>query len=110
MHHSGKSSIDGGYKTPEVKIVNLAMLTFAESPGDHQLFVLDVSTRSLLGVYIYKVCRLVCRRLVTSQETPVKRYNAIIREQFEIHRVKDQLNVVNNMTRYCGYLLPQWLR
>jgi hypothetical protein len=34
-HHSGKSTIDGGYKTPEVKIVNLAMLTFAESPGDH---------------------------------------------------------------------------
>jgi hypothetical protein len=34
-HHSGKSPIDGGYKTPEVKIVNLAMLTFAERPGDH---------------------------------------------------------------------------
>jgi hypothetical protein len=34
-HHSGKSPIDGDYKTPEVKIVNLGMLTFAESPGDH---------------------------------------------------------------------------
>jgi hypothetical protein len=32
-HHSGKSPIHGGNKTPEVKIVNLAMLTFAESPG-----------------------------------------------------------------------------
>ena len=49
-HHSGKSPIDGGYKSLEVKIVNLAMLTFAESPGDHQSFVLDVSTRSLQGV------------------------------------------------------------
>ncbi len=36
MYHSGKSPIDGGYKSPEVKIVNLAMLTFGESPGDHQ--------------------------------------------------------------------------
>jgi hypothetical protein len=34
-HHSGKSPIGGGYKTTEVKIVNLAMFTFAESPGDH---------------------------------------------------------------------------
>jgi hypothetical protein len=50
-HHSGKSQIDGGYKTPEVEIVNLAMFNFAESPGDHQSFVLDVSTRSLLGIY-----------------------------------------------------------
>jgi hypothetical protein len=72
-HHSSKSPIDGGYKTPEVKIVNLAKLTFAESPGDHQLFVLDVSTRSPLGIYRYKVCRLVSCRLITSQETSVKR-------------------------------------
>jgi hypothetical protein len=43
-HHSGKSSIDRSYKTPEVKIVNLAMLSFAESPGDHPSFVLDIST------------------------------------------------------------------
>jgi hypothetical protein len=43
-HHSGKTPIDSRYKTLEVKIVNLAMLTFAKSPGDHQSFVLDVST------------------------------------------------------------------
>ncbi len=56
-HHSGKSPIDGGYKTPEVEIVNLAMLNFAESPGDHQSFILDISTQSLLSVYWYKICR-----------------------------------------------------
>ncbi len=55
-HHAGKLPIDEGYKTPEVEIVNLALLNFAESPGDHQTFVLDISTRSLLGVYQYKVC------------------------------------------------------
>jgi hypothetical protein len=43
-HHLGKTPIDGGYKNLEVEIVNLAMLTFAESPDDHQSFVLDVST------------------------------------------------------------------
>ncbi len=49
-HHSRKSPIDGGYKTLEVEIVNLAMLNFAD-PGEHQSFVLDISTRSLLSVY-----------------------------------------------------------
>jgi hypothetical protein len=77
-HHLGKTPIDGRYKTPEVEIVNLALLTFAESPGDHQSFVLDVSTQSLLGVYRYKVCWPVSRRLVTSQESSVKRYNEIL--------------------------------
>jgi hypothetical protein len=35
-HHLGKTPIDGGFKTPEVEILNFAMLTFVESPGDHQ--------------------------------------------------------------------------
>jgi hypothetical protein len=65
-HHSGKSPIDGGYKTPELEIVNLAMLNFAESPGDHRSLIFDVSTRSILGKFRYKVCRPVSRRLVTS--------------------------------------------
>jgi hypothetical protein len=108
-HHSGKSPIDGGYKTPEVKIVNFAILTFAESPGDHQLFVLDVSTRSLLGISRYKVCQPVSHRLMTSQETSGKKYNEIIREQFKIHCIEERLNMVDNMTRYCRYPLPQWL-
>jgi hypothetical protein len=106
-HQSGKSPIDRGYKTLEVEINNLTIPTFAESSGDHRLFVLDVSTRPLLGVYRYKVCWPVSRRLITSQETSVKRYNAILREQFKIHHIEEWLNVVNNMMRYCRYPLPQ---
>ncbi len=62
MHHAGKLPIDRGYKTREVEIVNLALLNFAESPGDHQSFVLDISTRSLLRVYGYNVCRPTSRQ------------------------------------------------
>ncbi len=34
-HISGSSPIDGGYKSPEIEIVQLGMLLFTESPGDH---------------------------------------------------------------------------
>jgi hypothetical protein len=88
-HHSKKSLIDGGYKTLEVEIVNLSMITFAESPGDHRSFILDVSTRSFLGVYRYKVCWPVSRQLVTLQESSVKRYNEIMRDQFVIHCIEE---------------------
>jgi hypothetical protein len=40
----------------------------------------------------------------------VRRYNKIIREQFFIHRIKQRMNAVDNMTRYCGYPSPPWLR
>jgi hypothetical protein len=109
-HISGSSPIDGGYKSPEIEIVNLGMLSFAESPGDHRSFIINISTRSLLGEFRYKVCRPVSRRLVTSQQQSVDRYNKIVREQFEIHCIVKRLNAVDKMTRYCGYPSPNWLR
>ncbi len=80
-HHAGRSPIDGAYKSPEVEIVNLCMLTFAESPGDHRSLCFDISTRSLLGEFRFKICRPVSRRLVTSQQASVTRYNQIVLEQ-----------------------------
>ncbi len=76
---------------------------------DQQSFVLDVSIGSLLGVYRYKVCRPVSRRVVTSQESSVRKYKEIVWEQFEIHHIKERLNAVDNMTKYCGYPSPRWL-
>jgi hypothetical protein len=86
------------------------MLTFAESPGDHRSLCFDITTRSLLGEFRFKVCRPVSRCLVTSQEDSVKRYNQIVREQFEIHRILVRLDAVDKMTRYCGYPSPGWLQ
>jgi hypothetical protein len=108
-HPAGKSPIDGAYKSSEVEIVNLCMLTFAESLGDHRSLCFDISTCSLLGKFRYKICRPVSRRLVTYQPSSVKGYNKIIREQFEIHRIVERLDAVDKMTRYCGYPSPGWL-
>ncbi len=109
-HPAGKSPIDGAYKSPEVEIVHLCMLTFVESPGDHRSLCFNISTCSLLGEFRYKVCRLVSRQLVTSQPDSVRRYNDIVRKQFKIHRISERLDAVDKMTRYCGYPSPDWLR
>jgi hypothetical protein len=109
-HPAGKLPIDGACKSPEVEIVNLCMLTFAESPGDHRSLCFDISTRSLLGEFEYKVCRPVSWRLVTSQPSAVGQYNEIVREQFEIHCIVECLDAVDKMARYCGNPSPGWLR
>jgi hypothetical protein len=109
-HPAGKSPIDGAYKSPEVEIVHLSMLTFADSPGDHRSLCFNISTRSLLGDFKHKICHLASRRLVISQQSSIKRYNKIVREQFDIHRIVERMEAVDKMTRYCGYPSPGGLR
>jgi hypothetical protein len=77
-HISGSSPINERYKSPEIKIVNLRMLSFTESPGDHRLFIIDILTKLLLGEFRYKVCRPISRCLVTSQQQSVDRYKKIV--------------------------------
>ncbi len=86
------------------------MLNFAESPGDHRSLLFDVSMHSLLGEFRYKICHPVSRQLVTSQADAVRRYNKIVREQFEIHRIVERMDAVDKMMRYCRYPAPRWLR
>ena len=86
------------------------MLTFAKSPGDHRSLCFDISTRSLLGEFRFKICLPVSRQLVTSQQASVTQYNQIVMEQFKTHQILERLDAVNKMTRCCGYPSPSWLR
>jgi hypothetical protein len=97
-HPAGKSPIDGAYKSPEVEIVNLCMLKFEESPGDHRSLCFDISIHSLLSEFRYKICRPASRHLVTSQQSSVRRYNAIVCKQFEIHRIVERMTTMDKMT------------
>ncbi len=110
-HPSGKSPIARAYKSLEVEIVNLSMLTFADSPGDHRSLCFDISTCSLLGDFKHKTCHPVSRRLLTSQQSSVKRYNKIVHEQFEVHCIVEKMESVDKMTRYgCRYPSTGWFR
>ena len=39
----------------------------------------------------------------------VSRYIDIVKEQFDIHSIKERLNTVDNLTRICGQSGPKWL-
>ncbi len=105
-HINGSIPIDGGYKSPEIEVLNVYMLPFLDSPGDHRAFIIDISTRSLLGEFRYKVYRPISRRLITSQQRSVDEYNRIVKEQFDRHRIVIRLDAVDKMTRY---ILPSSL-
>ncbi len=50
-HINGMQPIDGGYITSKIEFINLAMLNFTDSPGNHRSLILDVLTRSPLGKF-----------------------------------------------------------
>jgi hypothetical protein len=56
MHINGSTRIDGEYKLSEIEVLNVCMLSFLNSLGNHQAFIIDISTRLLLGEFRYKVC------------------------------------------------------
>ena len=107
--HEGKQTDRWRLHIPEVEILNLSMLKFVDSPGNHRSLLLDVSTRSLLGEHLNKICRPVSRRLVTSQKKSTTRYNKIFKEQCSIHRIQERMDAIVKMTKYCGYPSPKWL-
>jgi hypothetical protein len=72
-HINESIPIDGGYKSPEIEVLNERMLPFLDSPGDHRAFIIDISTRLLLGEFWYKVCRPISRRLITSLQGSVNK-------------------------------------
>jgi hypothetical protein len=110
LHASlGQISIQCGYKLLEVEIVNLSLLNFVESPGNHRSLLFDISTGSLLGKFRCKICHCVSHPLVTTQADSVKGYNEIVQEQFEVHSIVERMDAVDKMTRYCGYPSPRWL-
>ncbi len=102
--------IDGGYKLSEIEVLNMCMLPFLDSSSDHRAFIIDISTRSLLGEFRYKVCRPVSSHLITSQQGLVDEYNRIVHEQFTQQRIVEHLDAVDKMTCYCGFPSPKFLQ
>jgi hypothetical protein len=109
-HINGSIPIKGGYKLSEIEVLNICMLPFLDSPGNHRAFIIDISTRLLLGEFRYKVCRPVSCRLITSQQSSIDEYNRIVQEQFTQHRIVEHLDAVDKMTRYCGFPSPNFLQ
>ena len=106
----GKIPIDAGYKTPDVEITAFYMLSFLDSMGDHRGWLVEVTTRSMLGRELLKIVRPPGRRLVSTQPRSVESYNEIVEKQFQLHRVPERMEAVDKLSRICGSPTPPWLR
>ena len=106
----GRIPIDAGYKTPDLEITAFCMVSFLDSTGDHRSWLVDVTTRSMLGRDVLKIVRPPGRRLVSTQPSSVRRYKEIVEQQFLLHRVPERMDAVDKLSRTCGTPTPPWLR
>ena len=107
---NGFAPIDGFWCTKEAEIFYLGILSFYESPGDHRSIVAGLSTRSMLSVHRYTVVKPVARRLVTMNSCCLQKYLMITDNQFDIHRIQERMDALENLVKLCGHPCSEWLQ
>ena len=100
-HVYGKGRITGGWNTRNLEVTQLLMLPFIESVGGHRSWIIEFTTRSLLGPNLMKVQRSVARRLVMANKKSVERYNEIVQRLFEEHNVMPRMRWLLEKSDSC---------
>ena len=72
---------------PDLEVYRFCMLPFINSLGDHRSWIVEKTTRSMVGKSLYKIERPVLRRLVYCLQV-MKKYNEIVSKQFGIHKIQ----------------------
>ena len=80
IYINGTIPIDAGYRSTDIEVTNFCMLPFINSPGDHRTWIIEVSTRLMIGEHLHNIEQPYGRRLVMSNHKAVKRYNEIVKE------------------------------
>ena len=87
----GSQPIDGIYISQELEVTSIMILPFDESIGDHRTMLIDISTRSTVGVYQYKIIRPEARRLTTRNKKALDKYLTYVKQQFKRHNLSNKL-------------------
>ena len=91
-HFRGSRPIDAIWTTPDVEIINICAMPIGYGVGDHRSFILDVSTRSLVGIHPQPVKRPTARRLNTKIPHCSDNYVNSLESLFIQHKITQKLN------------------
>jgi uncharacterized protein (UPF0332 family) len=90
-HFQGQLPIDGIWAMTDITISNACIMTTGYGIGDHQLFIIDIHTSSLIGMGALRVQRAASRRLNTHLPHVVTKYNKSLEENILRHRLISKL-------------------
>ena len=87
----GNKPIDGVWASEELEVVGACVMPVGYGVGDHRLFVIDFSTRSVVGKYLRNAVRPASRRLNTRIEGCRKQYNTRLEDNIQRHRLREKI-------------------
>lgn len=79
------------YYSPGLEITGLVQLSFHEGVGDHRTVIVDISSRSMIGVDSFKIVRPPARRLAVTNRKSTQRYFEILEQKFTDHNLFTRL-------------------
>ena len=94
-HFRGSRPIDAIWTTPDVEIINICAMPIGYGVGDHRSFILDIHTRSLVGVNPQPIKRPAARRLNTKIPHCADSYNQVLETQLAHHKIIDKLHTLS---------------
>jgi hypothetical protein len=91
MYFRGSEPIDGVWTTGDITVTNACVMPVGFGVGDHQLFLIDFATTTLVGSGTTTVVRPVLRRLNTKIHGCADRYNKSLRRNILRHRLLERI-------------------
>ena len=91
----GSRPIDAIWTTPDIVVTNICAMPIGFGMGDHQAFVLDITTQSMVGNNPQPIKRPTARRLNTRIPKCADTYTHILEQQVTRHRIIKRLNAVH---------------
>ena len=85
------------------------MFSFMERVGDHRSWIVEFTTRSVLGVNLIKIQRSIARRLVSTNKKAVSNYNAMVEKLFCEHDIVGRMRDLIAKADLYGFPGPDWL-
>ena len=77
--------------TPGIRINKSGYLPFGDGPGDHRAVYVDLCQDSLFGGEFHKIHRLPARRLISTNEKVVEKFNELFNKKLQEHNVHERM-------------------
>jgi hypothetical protein len=87
----GSEPIDGIWATGNLTVANACMMPVGFGVGDHQLFVIDFATSTLVGLGLHAIIHSMLHHLNTKIEGCVQWYNKILQQNILCHCMLEQM-------------------
>lgn len=103
-HVEGSECIEEFWGSHGLEVTGVKLLSFHEGIGDHRPFIVDFTSRSAIGLFLHRIIRPDCRRLIMAHAASVATYRRIVEDQFKRHRILERLEAVEAHT--CSFPAP----